>query len=48
LALEAVGGVDTVLGNELQRLTAELHTAQTTEQFRAPLSALKDYLKDIQ
>ncbi|AKJ98880.1 MULTISPECIES: hypothetical protein [Pseudomonas] len=47
LALEAVGGADTVLGTELQRLTAELHAAQTAEQLRAPLSALKGYLKDI-
>ena len=47
LALGAVGGPDTVLATELQRLTAEFHTAQTTEQLQAPLSALKNYLKDI-
>ncbi len=48
LALEAVGGIDTVLGHELHRLAAEFRTAQTMEQLDAPLIALRAYLKDIQ
>ncbi|MHC8292066.1 hypothetical protein [Pseudomonas sp. LB3P58] len=48
LALNAIGGVNTVLGRELHRLAADFRTAQTMEQLDAPLNALKDYLKDIQ
>ncbi len=48
LALNAVGGIDSVLGRELHRLAAELNIAQAMEQFYVPLAALKDYLKDIQ
>ncbi|MDB6442964.1 hypothetical protein PII47_06180 [Pseudomonas sp. 21TX0197] len=48
LALEAIGGRDTVLGRELQRLAAELSAEQRMEQLNAPLIALKHYLKDIQ
>jgi hypothetical protein len=48
LALNAIGGVDTVLGRELHRLAAVFSGAQTMEQLDAPLFALKDYLKDIQ
>jgi hypothetical protein len=48
LALNAIGGVDTVLGRELRRLTADLSTARNMEQLDAPLIALKGYLKDIQ
>jgi hypothetical protein len=48
LALNAIGGVDTVLGRELHRLAANFSAAQTLEQLDAPLIALKDYLKDIQ
>lgn len=48
LALNAVGGVDTVLGRELHRLAADFSAVQTMEQLDAPLTALKDYLKDIQ
>ncbi|EJL97872.1 hypothetical protein PMI18_04151 [Pseudomonas sp. GM102] len=48
LALDAIGGADTPLGRELQRLSADFNSAQTTEQLNAPLIALKDYLKDIQ
>lgn len=47
LALEALGGADTPLGRELQRLSADVSKAQM-EQLDAPLTALKDYLKDIQ
>ncbi|MHC8383493.1 hypothetical protein [Pseudomonas sp. LB3P14] len=48
LALNAIGGVDTVLGRELHRLAADFSAAQTMEQLDYPLIALKDYLKDIQ
>ncbi|WP_223481092.1 MULTISPECIES: hypothetical protein [unclassified Pseudomonas] len=48
LALNAIGGIDSVLGRELHRLAAELSIAQAMEQFYVPLAALKDYLKDIQ
>jgi hypothetical protein len=48
LALEAIGGVDKPLGQELQRLAAELFRIQKMEQLNIPLVALKDYLKDIQ
>ena len=48
LALDAIGGVDSVLGRELHRLTADFSAARTIEQLNAPLLALKDYLKDIQ
>lgn len=48
LALEAVGGINTVLGGELQRLAADFTAAWTVEQFDAPLIALKGYLRDIQ
>jgi len=47
LALNAIGGVDSVLGRELYRLAADFSAAQTMEQLDAPLFALKDYLKDI-
>jgi hypothetical protein len=48
LALDAIGGVDTVLGRELHRLAADFSAANSIEQLHAPLIALKDYLKDIQ
>jgi hypothetical protein len=48
LALEALGGMDTVLGRELHRLAAEFASSRTIEQFDAQLIALKEYLKDIQ
>lgn len=48
LALNAIGGVATVLGRELHRLAVDFSAAQTMEQLDAPLIALKDYLKDIQ
>lgn len=47
LALEAIGGAGTPLGRELNRLSAGCNAAQTLEQLDTPLSALKDYLKDI-
>jgi len=48
LALNAIGGVDTVLGRELNRLAADFSATQSIEQLDVPLIALKDYLKDIQ
>ena len=48
LALEAVGGVDKPLGRELGRLAGEFASSKTMEQLDAPLTSLKDYLKDIQ
>ena len=48
LALTALGGVDTVMGRELNRLSADFSNARTIEQLDAPLIALKGYLKDIQ
>ncbi|WP_454839191.1 hypothetical protein [Pseudomonas hormoni] len=48
LALKAIGGADTPLGRELQRLAAEFTSIQTIELIDVPLIALKDYLKDIQ
>ncbi|EJM61300.1 hypothetical protein [Pseudomonas sp. GM48] len=47
LALEAIGGVDTVMGRELHRLAADFHTEQAIEELDAPLIALRNYLKDI-
>ncbi len=48
LALQALGGVNTPLGRELTRLSADFGAAQTIAQLDTPLIALKDYLKDIQ
>lgn len=48
LALNAIGGLYTVLGRELNRLAADFSTVRTIEQLDSPLIALKDYLKDIQ
>jgi hypothetical protein len=47
VAMNAIGGVDTVLGRELHRLAADFSAAPTMEQLDAPLIALKDYLKNI-
>lgn len=48
LAMETLGGKDTILGRELHRLAADFRAAQTMEDFGAPLIALKGYLKDAQ
>lgn len=48
LALEAVGGVDSVLGRELHKLATDFSAARTTEQLHSPLIGLRDYLKAIQ
>lgn len=47
-ALVAVGGVETVLGRELKKLSAHVQQAATLEELSSPLDALKDYLKAIQ
>lgn len=47
LAMEAIGGVDSPMGRELQRLARGVQQAQNLEQLNAPLLILKDYLKDI-
>jgi hypothetical protein len=47
LAMEAIGGIDTVLGRELHRFAADFNAAQTMDQLEMPLIALKDYLKEI-
>jgi hypothetical protein len=48
LALDAIGGAQTPLGRELQRLSADFNSTREMEQLEAPLIALKDYLKEIQ
>jgi hypothetical protein len=47
LALNAIGGVDTVLGRELNRLAEDFSAAGRMEQLDTPLIALKEYLKHI-
>ncbi|TFY90989.1 hypothetical protein DYL61_19460 [Pseudomonas nabeulensis] len=47
-ALLAVGGVDSVLGRELQRLAEGVQNVDQLDALSAPLATLKDYLKDIQ
>ncbi|RON09358.1 hypothetical protein BK659_10525 [Pseudomonas brassicacearum] len=48
LALNAIGGVNTVLGRELHRLAVDFSGVRTMEQLESPLFALKHYLIDIQ
>ena len=48
LALNAIGGVDTVLGRELRSLAADFSGVRMMEQLDSPLLALKQYLMDIQ
>ncbi len=47
LALESLGGANTVMGRELQRLALDVRQASTLEELNTPLNALKDYLKAI-
>lgn len=47
LALQSLGGTDTVMGRELQRLAVDVRQASTPDELDAPLSALKNYLKAI-
>lgn len=48
VALIALGGAGTVMGRELNKLSAQVADAQTLEQLHLPLAHLKDYLKAIQ
>lgn len=48
VALHALGGAQTVMGRELQKLSDAFARAQTIEQLDEPLAHLKAYLKDIQ
>ncbi|MBH3420926.1 hypothetical protein [Pseudomonas gessardii] len=47
-ALNAVGGAETVLGRELQKLSADVQNVTDLNGLQVPLTTLKDYLKDIQ
>ena len=47
-AMAVLGGADTVLGRELQRLAADVQNAHQLDELPVPLTNLKDYLKDIQ
>ncbi|MGH8450574.1 hypothetical protein [Pseudomonas sp.] len=47
LALASLGGANTVMGRELQRLAVDVRQASTLDELNTPLSALKDYLKAI-
>ncbi|MDB1109547.1 hypothetical protein PUN49_23105 [Pseudomonas extremaustralis] len=47
-ALDALGGADTVLGRELQRLAKDVQNAPRLDTLPTPLITLRDYLKDIQ
>ncbi|MFO2462454.1 hypothetical protein OOJ96_00920 [Pseudomonas sp. 15FMM2] len=46
-ALNSLGGADTVLGRELQRLALQVQQTSTLEELGTPLDALRDYLKAI-
>lgn len=48
VALHALGGAQTVMGRELQKLSDAFARTQTIEQLDEPLAHLKAYLKDIQ
>jgi F420-dependent methylenetetrahydromethanopterin dehydrogenase len=47
-ALVALGGKETVLGRELERLAVDTRKASTLEELDAPLDALRHYLKAVQ
>ena len=47
-ALAVLGGADTVLGRELQRLATDVQNVDQLDELPAPLTNLKDYLKAIQ
>ncbi|WP_248731581.1 hypothetical protein [Pseudomonas sp. MWU13-2517] len=46
-ALAALGGVDTVMGRELQRLATDVQNVDRLDDMRVPLTHLRDYLRDI-
>jgi len=47
LAMGALGGVETPLGREVQKLSIDFSEVRSMEQLNQPLLALKGYLKDI-
>ena len=47
LALDALGGEQSPMGRELQKLMTDVQQASTLEELNPPLEALKDYLKAI-
>ena len=47
-ALNVLGGADTVLGRELQKLAADVQNVHQLDELPVPLTTLKDYLKEIQ
>ena len=47
-ALAVLGGADTVLGRELQRLATDVQNVDQLDELPVPLTNLKDYLKAIQ
>lgn len=48
LALDALGGEQSPMGRELQKLSGDVRNAQTLEQMHPALLTLKDYLKAVQ
>ena len=48
LALDALGGEQSPMGRELQKLSGDVRSAQTLEQMHPALLTLKDYLKAVQ
>jgi hypothetical protein len=47
MALDAMGGPDTPLGRELQRVSAGFNTAQTLDLLDTPLGLIKGYLREV-
>ena len=47
MALTALGGAETVMGRELQKLSSEVRNAPTLEPMHPALLTLKDYLKAV-
>lgn len=48
VALNALGGADTPLGKELHKLSDNVRRVETIAALDAPLTVLKDYLKEAQ
>nr|WP_314566565.1 hypothetical protein [uncultured Pseudomonas sp.] len=46
-ALAVLGGADTVMGRELHRLAIDVKNVDQLDELGAPLTHLRDYLKDI-
>lgn len=47
-AMTTLGGADTILGRELQKLAAAVQQVRSLDELSAPLTTLQGYLKDIQ